>query len=86
MLIEPLQTTLVLGARGALTIPRAMRAALGLEPGGSLIAQLTPDGVLLRPAITFPMNEASVRQVRAELALDDLLERRVGRRRRFGRW
>lgn len=80
--IEPLQTTLVLGARGNLVIPRAMRGALGLDPGGSLIAQLTPEGVLLRPAITFPMSEAKVRQVRAAGFAEDPLDRFLRKRRR----
>lgn len=80
--LEPLQTTLIVGPRGGLTIPRAMRSALAIDPGGSLIAQLTPEGVLLRPALTFPMRECDVRQVRAAMAVEEGLDRFLRKRRR----
>jgi len=82
MPLEPLQVTLIVGPRGGLTIPRAMRNALAIDPGGSLIAQLTPQGVLLRPALTFPMSRCDVRDVRAALAVEDGLDRFLRRRRR----
>jgi len=82
MPLEPFQATLIVGPKGGLTIPRAMRAALAIDPGGSLIAQLTPEGVLLRPALTFPMDRCGVREARAALAvehgLDSFLRRRRG--------
>lgn len=85
MPLEPLQATLIVGPRGGLTIPRAMRHALAIDPGGSLIAQLTPEGVLLRPALTFPLNQCDVRQAQAALGVDDGLDRFLRRRRRrFG--
>lgn len=83
MPLDPLQVTLIVGPKGGLTIPRAMRSALAIDPGGSLIAQLTPEGVLLRPALTFPMDRCGVREARAALAeerdLDRFLRRRRGR-------
>jgi bifunctional DNA-binding transcriptional regulator/antitoxin component of YhaV-PrlF toxin-antitoxin module len=82
MPLEPLQATLIVGPRGSLTIPRAMRSALAIDPGGSLIAQLTPDGVLLRPALTFPMSQCDVREVRAAIAVEDGLDRYLRKRRR----
>jgi antitoxin PrlF len=82
MALEPLQTTLIVNPRGGLTIPRAMRSALALDPGGSLIAQLTPEGVLLRPAITFPLSESDARQVRAALAVEADLDRFLRKRKR----
>ena len=48
--IDPLRAVLVITARGGLTIPAAMRRALALDPGGRLLVETTPDGVLLRPA------------------------------------
>ena len=85
MPLEPLQTTLIVGPRGGLAIPRAMRSALAIEPGGSLIAQLTPEGVLLRPALTFPKSRCDVREVRAAMNGEEGLDRFLRkRRRRFG--
>lgn len=82
MPLEPFQATLIVGPRGNLTIPRAMRSALAIDPGGSLIAQLTPDGVLLRPALTFPMSQCDVGQVRAAMTVEDGLDRFLRRRKR----
>ena len=79
--LEPLQVALVVGVRGRLTIPRAMRRALALDPSGSLIAQLTPEGVLLRPALTFPISRCDVRQMRWA-AGEDRFDSRPRRRRR----
>ena len=50
---DPLRATLTLGARGALTIPSALRRALAIEDGGELVAEATPNGLLLRPVFTF---------------------------------
>lgn len=83
--LGPLQSTLIVGARGGLTIPRAMRRALAIDPGGSVVAELTPEGVLLRPALTFPMSRCDVREARAALSAEDGIERFLRkRRRRFG--
>jgi antitoxin PrlF len=77
-----MQLAITVNPRGGLTIPRAMRYALALDPGGSLIAQLTPEGVLLRPAITFPLSESDARQMRAMLADEEGLDRFLRKRRR----
>ena len=71
--IDPLRAVLVLTARGGLTIPAAMRRSLALDPGGRLLAETTPDGVLLRPAthVPFdPFDPLDPRQARAMFALD----------------
>ena len=68
--VDPLRRVIVLNARGGLTIPRAMRRSLALDPGGRLVAETTPDGVLLRPALRFPFDPLDPRQARTMLALD----------------
>jgi bifunctional DNA-binding transcriptional regulator/antitoxin component of YhaV-PrlF toxin-antitoxin module len=50
-----MQTTLSVSGRGLIAIPAAMRKAAGIRPQDSLIAETTPEGILLRPALTLPM-------------------------------
>ncbi len=38
-----------------MTLPAKLRHALGLKGGGQLIAEITPEGLLLRPAVTLPI-------------------------------
>lgn len=80
--LDPLRTTVAINIRGTVTIPAALRRALALEPGGRLIAEATPEGVLLRPAITFPRDRSSVREFRAAIEAGEELEVSLRRRRR----
>jgi hypothetical protein len=80
--IDPLRTTLTLSVRGGLTIPSAMRRALALDGGGTLIAELTPEGVLLRPAVTLPLDDCTTNAAHAAFARADPLPSYVRRRRR----
>lgn len=41
--------------RGVITLPARLRRALGLSADDQLIAEVTPDGLLLRPAVTLPV-------------------------------
>ncbi len=41
-------------ARGV-TLPAKLRQAMGLKPDDQLIAETTPEGLLLRPAVTLPI-------------------------------
>lgn len=68
--IDPLRAVLVITARGGLTIPAPMRRALALDPGGRLLAETTPEGVLLRPATHVAFDPPDARQARAMLAID----------------
>ena len=42
-------------SRGVITLPARLRKALGLRPDDQLIAEVTPEGLLLRPAVTLPI-------------------------------
>ncbi len=44
-----------INSRGTLTIPKALRKALGLDKGGVVYAENTKDGIVLRPTVTFPI-------------------------------
>lgn len=65
--------------RGVVTLPAKLRKQLGLKGNDRLIAETTPEGLLLRPAVTLPIEIYSEERLRefdeaeAELAvlLDD---------------
>jgi len=43
------------GKRGTFVIPAKMRRRFGIEEGSEVIAEETPEGILIRPAITVPI-------------------------------
>lgn len=50
-----MKATLTITARGVITLPAKLRHALGLSASDQLIAEATPEGLLLRPAVTLPI-------------------------------
>jgi bifunctional DNA-binding transcriptional regulator/antitoxin component of YhaV-PrlF toxin-antitoxin module len=50
-----MQATLTINSRGVVTLPAKLRQAMGLKTDDQLIAETTPQGLLLRPAITLPL-------------------------------
>jgi bifunctional DNA-binding transcriptional regulator/antitoxin component of YhaV-PrlF toxin-antitoxin module len=50
-----MQMTLSVSGRGLIALPAAMRKAAGIRPQDSLIAETTSEGILLRPAVTLPV-------------------------------
>lgn len=75
-----MKTTLTLTNRGVVTLPAKLRRALGLKPDDQLIAETTPEGLLLRPAVTLPIEIYSEKRIRefdeAEVELAKVLKRR----------
>jgi AbrB family looped-hinge helix DNA binding protein len=75
-----MKTTLTVTSRGVITLPAKLRQALGLKADDQLIAETTPEGLLLRPAVTLPIEMYSDKRVRefdeAEAALDQVLSRK----------
>ena len=73
-------------SRGLATLPAKLRQALGLKPDDQLIAEATPDGLLLRPAVTLPVEIYTDRRIRefdeAEAEVASLLP---GRRKKRSR-
>lgn len=47
--------TIQINQRGTLTLPKELRKRLGLEKGGVVIAEESSDGVILKPAVAFPI-------------------------------
>jgi antitoxin PrlF len=50
-----MQTTLTINSRGVVTLPAKLRQSMGLKADDQLIAETTPEGLLLRPAVTLPV-------------------------------
>jgi antitoxin PrlF len=72
-----MKTTLTVTSRGVITLPAKLRQALGLKADDQLIAETTPEGLLLRPAITLPIELYSDKRIRefdeAEAELEKVL-------------
>jgi len=51
-------------SRGVITLPAKLRRALGLKADDQLIAETTPHGLLLRPAVTLPVELYADERVR----------------------
>ena len=50
-----MKTTLTISKRGIITIPMKIRKEAGIQPEDILIAENTPDGILLRTSVTLPL-------------------------------
>ena len=72
-------------SRGVVTLPAKLRHALGIRADDQLIAETTPEGLLLRPAITLPVEIYTDQRIRefdeAEAELDKVLRRKKKARR-----
>lgn len=75
-----MQATLTINSRGVVTLPAKLRQAMGLKADDQLIAETTPEGLLLRPAITLPLELYSAQRVKefdaAEAELATVLPKR----------
>ena len=76
-----MKATLTLTSRGVVTLPAKLRRALGLKAEDQLIAETTPEGLLLRPAVTLPIEIYSDKRIRefdeAEADLAKVLTKRT---------
>lgn len=82
---EIVRTKVTINERGVITIPAALRQALGLKPNDELILEQTDGGLLLRPAFSVPIELYSEDRI-AEFTADDeavgkALDRAKSRRR-----
>jgi AbrB family looped-hinge helix DNA binding protein len=80
-----MKATLTMTSRGVVTLPAKIRKELGLSAEDQLIAETTPEGLLLRPAVTLPIEIYSDERVaefdREEKDLARVLARRKKRTR-----
>jgi AbrB family looped-hinge helix DNA binding protein len=61
------------GKRGTFVIPAALRRRFGLVEGSEVIAQETPDGILIRPAMTVALEVYSPERI-AEFILSNAVD------------
>jgi AbrB family looped-hinge helix DNA binding protein len=75
-----MKTTLTVTDRGTITLPAKLRRQLGIKADDQLIAEATPDGLLLRPAVTLPVEMYSDARIAefdaAEAQLGEVLRRK----------
>ena len=76
-----MKITLTVSSRGVVTLPAKFRNALGIGAVDHVIAEATPKGILLRPAVTLPIEMYSGARIRefdnAEADLATALERKA---------
>ena len=65
------ETTKV-GKRGTIVIPAALRQKYGIEEGSQLVVEAVPEGVLLRPVVTLPV-EIYTPERKAEFFLNNAM-------------
>jgi len=65
--------TAILGQRGVLTIPAEIREALGLESGCPVLIEVREGVIVIRPAMTQPVEKYTM-QRRAELLLNNAVD------------
>ena len=75
---------LTLSSRGTLTVPAKLRRQLGLGPDQVLVAEVTPQGLLLRPHQVVPLVNA--RQAVARLKAPDVAKARLIPRSTIDSW
>jgi AbrB family looped-hinge helix DNA binding protein len=59
-----MKATVTITSRGVITLPAKLRQALGLKAEDHLIAETTPEGLLLRPAVTLSVEMYTPERVR----------------------
>ena len=77
-ILQSMKTAITITSRGIITLPAKLRQALGVQANDQLIAETTPEGLLLRPAVTLPVEMYSPARERefdaAEAELATLLD------------
>lgn len=61
------------GKRGTFVIPASLRRRFGLTEGSTVIAEETEEGILIRPAVTLPVEMYSAER-RAEFLLSNAID------------
>ena len=64
-----MKASVIVTGRGVISLPAKLRKAAGIKPNDQLIAETTPDGILLRPAVTLAVeiySDDRIREFEAE--------------------
>jgi antitoxin PrlF len=76
-----MKATLTLSRRGVVTLPAKLREAVGLRLDDQLIAETTSEGLLLRPAVTLPVEIYDDKRIREFDAAESDLAKVLGKKR-----
>jgi AbrB family looped-hinge helix DNA binding protein len=80
-----MKATVIVNGRGVVTLPAKLRRSLGIKADDRLIAEATPEGLLLRPAVTLPIEIYTDKRIaefdRGERELEKLMRPRARKRR-----
>ncbi len=75
-----MQVPLQMSDRGVVSLPAKMRAFFGIRAKDVLIAETTPEGILLRPTVTLPVETYADNRIaefdREETELAQILKRK----------
>ena len=63
-----------------MTLPKPLRKALGVDGGGVIMAELGEDGLVLHPAVAYPIEMYTDDRVAEFDRADRELSRRLGRK------
>ena len=74
--------TIQVNERGSLTLPKALRRTLGIEKGGVVMMEAAADGILLKPAVAFPIEMYNDERVAEFDQMDRELDRNLKRKAR----
>jgi len=78
-----MKATLTVTSRGVVSLPAKLRRATGIMADDRLIAETTPEGILLRPTVTLPVEIYTADRIREfaseEAALEKVLRRKSRR-------
>jgi AbrB family looped-hinge helix DNA binding protein len=77
-----MQTTLTVNSRGVVTLPAKLRRAMGLRADDQLIAETTSEGLLLRPAVTLPLEMYTPQRVQEFDEMEAELAQALAKRKR----
>ena len=75
-----MKVTLTVTERGVVSLPAKMRSLLGIHGKDVILAETTPEGILLRPTVTLPIEMYTPNRVKEfeaeEAALAKVLKRK----------
>jgi len=72
-----MKTLIPISSRGVITIPAKLRKRVGMQPNENVIAETTPEGILLRPTVTLPVEMYTEEQIQEFDQLEDDLAKRM---------
>jgi len=79
-IVTRMKTSVIVTSRGVVSLPAKLRRAAGIKPDDQLIAETTPEGILLRPAVTLAVEIYSDDRIRGFDVEEDKLAKALAKR------